>query len=286
VINMKKKIFFYISLILLSILITLVLYSLFYSFYLVIEGSEKATETLTKASVYLFFLRLTGTLALVFIGITASLGALRNVIFSFYKSTNFWKIHTQWASSIGIGMASAHLTIYLLYEWRLKVPLTLKLFYPNFAYFNSTSNLIFLSTTALTLFTINFIISNIPTLKAKSWWKPLHILNYFGFFLVLYHAFFLGSNSSEVLFQVLYAVFLILASSGAIIRFYTFAGKMKNKTPQTPVVQNNVPPAAIQSIPPTVPQAPPTAPQKPIQPMPVNTMPLHDEEFKVIKPHE
>jgi hypothetical protein len=281
---MKKKILFYISLILLSVLITLVIYSLFYSFYLVVQGSEKATEILTKASVYLLFLRLTGTLAFVFIGIAASLGAMRNIIFSFYKNTAFWKIHTQWASSIGIGMATAHLTIYLLYEWRLKVPLTLKLFYPNFARFNSTNNLIFLSTTALILFTINFIVSNIPALKAKSWWKPLHILNYFGFFLVLYHAFYLGSNSSELLFQILYAVFLILALSGALHRFYKFVSKSRNKPPQTP------PPVPQQTITQSIntPPVQPTAPVSttPIVPTPGNGMPMNDEEFKVIKPSE
>jgi len=265
---MKKQIIFFTSLVLLSILITLVLYSLFHSFYLVTQGSEKATEILTKASAYLFFLRLTGTLSLVFIGIAASLGALRNVIFSFYKNTAFWKIHTQWASSIGIGMATSHLTIFLLYEWRLKVPLTLKLFYPNFAHFNSTSNLVFLSTTALTIFTINFIISNIPALKAKSWWKPLHILNYFGFFLVLYHALFIGSNSSEILFQILYAVFLLLALSGAIHRFYMFVGKMKNKAPQTTLVENSTSASTIvQSVPPiALPPVKSPSPTPPVNP--------------------
>jgi hypothetical protein len=262
---MKKKIVFYTSLILLSVLITLVLYSLFYSFYLVIQGSEKATEILTKASVYLFFLRLTGTLAFIFIGIAAALGALRNIIFSFYKSTTFWKIHTQWASSIGIGMATAHLTIYLLYEWRLKVPLTLKLFYPNFIHFNSTSNLVFISTTALTLFTINFIVSNIPVLKAKSWWKPLHILNYFGFFLVLYHAFYLGSNSSEILFQILYAAFLLLALSGAIHRFFKFTQKMKEK-PNAPIQPASSAVQPIKSAQPVIqtPTSKPAAPPTPV----------------------
>ena len=45
-------------------LVIFALISLFYAFFLLISGSTKATEILTKATIYLFFLRLTGILAL------------------------------------------------------------------------------------------------------------------------------------------------------------------------------------------------------------------------------
>lgn len=233
---MKKSIF-YISLVLLSVLITLTLYTVFYSLYALIAGTEEATGILTKSTMYLFFLRFTGTVAFICIGIATALGAMRNILFSFLngdaslsrKKTAFWKVHTQWATSIGIGMISAHLTIYLLYQYRLGIPLTLKLFYPNFIRFTSTNNLIFISTAAFIIFTLNFLVTNIPGVTGKKWWKPLHIFNYLGFFLVLLHAYYLGSDSSELVFLILYGTFLVLALTGAIHRFFKFIGKLRVK---------------------------------------------------------
>lgn len=272
-----KKFIFYCSVIGISVISTLVVISLCYSLSLLIEGSEKAQGILTKATMYLFFLRLTGTLAFIFIGIATALGATRNIIFSFYKNTNFWKIHTQWASSIGIGLATAHFTIYLLYELRLGVPLTLTLFYPNFARFTtSTSNLIFLSTTALLVFGLNFIISNIPSLKASRLWKPLHIFNYLGFFLVVIHAYYLGSNSGELLFQILYSIFLILALLGAFHRFFKFSSSTKppkKVLPPTTISTDVVKPAIVSSAKPA---------QQPTEPLLKNNIPLHDEEIHVV----
>ncbi len=229
-----KKIIFVLSIVAITITAFLAAGSIFYSFYLLTNGSETAVGALTKASLYLFFLRLTGTLAFIFIGIATILGASRNWIFSFYRNTEFWKIHTRWASSFGISFAVSHLAIYLLYNNKLKIPFSLKLFEPNFAEFTSTSNLVFLSTTALTIFSINMIIAHIPGITGKKWWKPLHIVNYLGFFLVVTHAYFLGSNSSELIFTVFYAVFLILALSGSFHRLFNFAKKLKKTSPEIP----------------------------------------------------
>src|SRR4029078_7143650 len=120
---MIKKLLFYLTIIIVSAISTFVLYSTFYSFYVMTQSAESDPNVFTPAAMYLFFLRLTGTLAFIFIGIATALGALRNFIFSFYRSTTFWKIHTQWASTLGVAFAASHLTIFLLYQSRLKIPL-------------------------------------------------------------------------------------------------------------------------------------------------------------------
>lgn len=235
-----KKLLFFLTILFISITSTLAVYILISSLLYLIAGSEKANGILTKATIYLFFLKFTGTLAFICIGLATSLGALRNVIFSFYRNQNFWKIHTRWASSIGVGMAAAHLTIYLLYEYRLKVPLTLKLFIPVSFSTKVNSNLVFISLTALIVFTINLIITNIQGVTGKKWWKPIHLLNYLGFFLVLIHAYFIGSDSSQITFILLYGIFLILAVSGSIARFFAFSNKFMK--PKAQVVQPVPPP--------------------------------------------
>jgi predicted ferric reductase len=261
-----KKILFILSIAAFSIVSTLAVASIFYAFSLLVGESENATGTLTKASVYLFFLKLTGTLALVFIGIATIIGASRNWIFSFYKNTDFWKIHTRWASSFGIAFAISHLTIYLLYNSRLKIPFSLKLFAPNFAKFTSTSNLIFISTTALIIFIVNMLIAHYPGITGKKWWKPLHIFNYLGFFLVMLHAFYIGSDSSSLIFIIFYIVLLILALGGTFHRLFNFTKKFK-KTNTPPPESNN---ATQSPTPLAVPSKPETTRTQPVaNPQPV-----------------
>lgn len=227
---MKKFILFWSVVVLVAILSTLTILSLFYSTYLTFIVSKDSKEALSPVSMYIFFLRITGTLAFICIGIATTLGALRNVIFSFYKNTHFWKIHTNWSSTLGVGFSVSHFVIYLVYQYKLEVPFSIRSFMPNFIRLRSTNNLLFFALVAMVIFIINLIISNIPDIKEKKVWKAFHIFNFLGFFLVLYHALNIGGNRNDILFQILYVLFFLLAFSGLLHRSFKFASK--NKKPQ------------------------------------------------------
>jgi predicted ferric reductase len=232
---MKKTIF--VTAITLIIGISLyAIFNVFYSFYTVMNNPEGTREIVTKTTVYFFFLRLTGTLTFICVGIAATIGAFRNWIFSFYKNIEFWKIHTRWASSLAIGFGISHFILFLLYQGKLNIPISLKLFTPDFSKLTTSSSLIFFSTTGLIILTLNVITAHIPGVQSKKWWKPLHAVNFLAFFLVLTHAYYIGSDSSSTPFQLLYGLFLTLVLAGAVYRGITDTRKLRiqNTTPTTP----------------------------------------------------
>ncbi len=201
-------------------LVIFALISLFYAFFLLISGSTKATEILTKATIYLFFLRLTGILAFVLIGITMVLGALRGFLIVLYKNASFWEVHTKWTSSVGVGMAISHFVIYLLYQNRLGINFKIASLLPTNIAWTATSNILFAGLIALITIAFNTLITHVPGVTGKKWWRPLHIINYLALFLIVYHAFFGGGDSTKPLFRTLYFSFLALAIFGIVYRLF------------------------------------------------------------------
>lgn len=215
----KKAAFIAISTFLLTLVVFTLVY-LIYSFLLTVSGSTKSQDVLTKVTIYLFFLRFTGILAFVLIGTTMVLGALRSFLIAFYKNASFWEIHTKWTSSVGIGMVVSHLVIYFLYQNRLGISFKLASLLPTTVSWTATSNLIFIGIISLITLSLNTIIAHIPGVTGKKWWRPLHILNYFVLFLIIFHAFYGGSDSDKPLFRTLYFSFLTLAVLGMVYRIY------------------------------------------------------------------
>ncbi len=218
-----------------TFLLTLVIFTLvylIYSFLLTVSGSPKAVSALTKVTIYLFFLRLTGILAFVLIGITMLLGALRSFLIAFYKTASFWEIHTKWTSSVGIGMVVSHLVIYFLYQNRLGISFKLASLLPTTVSWTATSNLIFIGIISLITLFFNAIIAHIPGVTGKKWWRPLHILNYFVLFLIIFHAFYGGGDSTKPLFRTLYFSFLVLAVLGMVYRLYKVYRKRTSLKPK------------------------------------------------------
>ncbi len=218
-----------------TFILTLVIFTLVYltySFFLTVSGSPKSQDVLTKVTIYLFFLRLTGILAFVLIGITMVLGALRSFLIAWYKNASFWEIHTKWTSSVGIGMIVSHLVIYFLYQNRLGISFKLASLLPTTVSWTATSNLIFIGIISLITLTLNTIIAHIPGVTGKKWWRPVHILNYLVLFLIIFHAFYGGSDSSKPLFRTLYFSFLALAVFGMFYRMYKVYRKRTSLKPK------------------------------------------------------
>lgn len=233
-----KKIILFLVVLSLLTLVLLSLIPIFNSLFLVSSGSL----IFTKVTVYLFFLKLTGTLALILIGITMITGALRSLLIAFYNSPYFWKLHTKWTSSMGIGFGVAHLIIFILYEQRLgifQIPHLL----PSKEDLLSRNNLIFYALTALVVVTINTIIAHIPGIVAKKWWRPVHIINYIALILVLTHAFFIGSDSSKITFRILYLFLGVATTLGVLFRI-SMVFIRKHPTTPTPIKNVVIPPEA------------------------------------------
>ncbi len=208
------------------------LFNLYTAVLLALSNSPQADTGLTKVTVYLFFMRLTGVMALVFIGITMVTGALRPILISFYKSASFWELHTKWTSSVGIGMALSHLAIFLLYQNRLGLGLNLKIFVPVFGKLTLENNLIFFGLLALILLTFNTLLTHVPGVTGKKWWRPLHILNYLALLLILWHAYFKGTDSPRPAFRFLYYSFLALTTIGAVYRMFRVVLKKRDSKPK------------------------------------------------------
>lgn len=200
-------------------LVIFVLISMFYSFFLLMSGSAKSTDILTKVTIYLFFLRLTGILAFVLIGLTMITGALRSFLIAWYKNASFWEVHTKWTSSVGVGLAISHFVIYLLYQNRLGIALKIENFLPTTTSWTGGNNLVFAGLTALITVSFNTFITHIPGVQGKKWWRFLHIFNYLALFLILFHALFGGNDSQKPLFKTLYFSFLVMAVLGMVYRF-------------------------------------------------------------------
>lgn len=230
----KKAALISIGTFLLTLIIFCLIY-LIYSFFLTISGSAKASDSLTKVTIYLFFLRLTGIMAFVLIGITMVLGALRSFLIVLYKNASFWQVHTKWTSSVGVGMVLSHLVIYFLYQNRLGIPFKIESLLPTTISWTATSNLIFIGIVSLITLAFNTIVAHIPGVTGKKWWRPLHIVNYFVLFLIIFHAFFGGSDSTKPLFRTLYFSFLILAIFGMVYRMFKVYRQRSGRKPKQEV---------------------------------------------------
>lgn len=227
-----KKTLLLLAILLLTVAVCLGLLWVFYSLFLTLESSPNAESTITKSTTILFFLKLTGVLAFMLIGITMITGALRSLLISFYKSASFWEIHTKWTSSLGIGMATSHLILFLFYQNRLNIALKIGTFLPTTTALKANSNLIFIALLALITVTTNTIITHVPGITGKKWWRPLHILNYLAIVFILLHAFYLGSDSKSGYFRFLYISFLFFVVLGMVYRIVKVFTKRLRKAPQ------------------------------------------------------
>lgn len=231
-VEILKKALLLLAIFFLTVAICLGLLWIFYTLFLTLENSPNSENTITTSTSILFFLRLTGVLAFLLIGITMITGALRSLLISFYKSASFWEVHTKWTSSLGIGMAISHLILFLFYQNRLHISFKIGTFLPTTIELKANSNLIFIALVALITVTINTIITHIPGMTGKKWWRPLHILNYLAICFILLHAFYLGSDSGSGFLRFLYVSFLFFVILGMFYRIFKVITKRLYKAPK------------------------------------------------------
>lgn len=194
------------------------------------RGFPSVFLTPSPSKIYGLSLRLSGVLAFIFISAALVIGALRPVLVRIYRSAAFWKLHTLWVSSLGVGMALAHVGLYFLYESRLNRPIALGNFLPDLAQISTvatlgdirsaTSTLIFIGVVAYVMFTGNAFLTHIPGVTGKRWWRPLHLSNFAALGLIIVHSYFIGTDTFTNPFMlVLYAVVTALAVLGILYRF-------------------------------------------------------------------